>query len=99
MPAEQPDHLQLHAIVEGRVQGVGFRFFVLQNAMQLGLTGWVRNTWDDNVEVCAEGSRAALETLAAMLQTGPRNAQVTSLKADWQPTSGKFSSFKVASTS
>ena len=99
MASEQPDHHQLHAIVEGRVQGVGFRYFVLQNAMQLGLTGWVRNTWDDNVEVCAEGNQSDLETLAGMLRSGPRSAQVTSLKADWQPATGNFASFKVLPTS
>ena len=99
MPSDQLDHLQLHAIVEGRVQGVGFRFFVLQNAMQLGLTGWVRNTWDDKVEVCAEGPRSTLETLSGMLRTGPGSANVTSLITDWQPASGKYSSFKVLPTS
>jgi acylphosphatase len=99
MPSDQLDHMQLHAIVEGRVQGVGFRYFVLQNAMQLGLTGWVRNTWDDNVEVCAEGNQSDLETLAAMLRSGPRSANVISLRSEWQPASGKFSSFKVTPTS
>ena len=99
MPTEQSDHLQLHAIVEGYVQGVGFRFFVQQTAKQLRLTGWVRNTWDDKVEVCAEGSRQDLEKLAELLRSGPTSAHVTALKADWQPASGIFSSFKVLSTS
>lgn len=95
----QPDHLQLHALIEGRVQGVGFRYFVLQNAMQLGLTGWVRNTWDDKVEVCVEGSRLDLDKLAGLLRTGPGSAHVTAVKADWQPASGCFSSFMVLSDS
>jgi acylphosphatase len=41
---------RLHARVEGRVQGVGFRYFVLETAQELGLSGWVRNRWDESVE-------------------------------------------------
>jgi len=95
----QSDHIQLHALVEGRVQGVGFRYYVLQNAMQLGLTGWVRNTWDDKVEVCAQGSRPDLEKLAGLLRIGPRSAHVTNFKSDWQPASESYSSFKVITDS
>ncbi len=99
MEEGQSEFVQLHAIVEGHVQGVGFRYFVLQNAVQLGLTGWVRNTWDDKVEVCAEGPRPALETLAELLRSGPRNSNVTAIKPDWQPASSSFTSFKVLSSS
>ncbi len=50
----------LHAWVEGRVQGVGFRYFVQDEAQSLGLSGWVRNVGDDKVEVWAEGKQADL---------------------------------------
>ncbi len=52
---------RLHVIVEGTVQGVGFRAFVIDQARKLAVTGWVRNRWDNSVEVCAEGERSILE--------------------------------------
>jgi acylphosphatase len=90
---------RLHAVVEGRVQGVGFRYFVVEKAQALGLTGWVRNRLDDTVEVTAEGERPALDQFLALLHRGPRAALVTRVKADWQETSGEFNRFTVLSTS
>ena len=63
---------RLHAVVEGTVQGVGFRNFVQENAYRLNLTGWVRNRWDGTVEVTAEGDRQDLEKLLQALRRGPR---------------------------
>jgi len=62
--------------VRGRVQGVGFRYFVERAARQLNLTGWVRNRDDGDVEVYAAGSSTQLAELAAMLWKGPRWAEV-----------------------
>jgi acylphosphatase len=86
---------QLHAMVEGHVQGVGYRFFVVQQAQILGLLGWVRNTWDGKVEVKAEGKRADLETLLQQLHTGPRSAIVFHIDVDWQPASNSFKTFSI----
>jgi acylphosphatase len=86
---------QLHAIIEGRVQGVGFRYFVEENAVDLGLTGWVRNCWDGSVEVKAEGKRPALDRLLTAVQRGPRSAFVTNVRTEWLPTTGEFASFRV----
>ena len=94
----EKDMARLHAIVEGRVQGVGFRYFVIETAQSLGVTGWVRNRWDDTVEVMAEGERQALEKLLAALRRGPRAAYVTAVKTDWLPATGEFKSFWVTST-
>lgn len=88
----------LHAIIEGRVQGVGFRMFVLEEARELELTGWVRNRYSGQVEVLAEGPRPVLEILLEALQRGPRGAWVESVQHDWQPSSGQFKSFEVART-
>ena len=63
-------------IVRGRVQGVGFRWFVDHEARQLGLAGWVRNNYDGTVEVLAIGSEQQLAALAAKLRRGPRAARV-----------------------
>jgi acylphosphatase len=63
-------------IVRGRVQGVGFRWFVEREAAMLGLAGWVRNNDDGTVEVLASGSDEQLESLRAKLRQGPRAARV-----------------------
>jgi acylphosphatase len=92
------DQARLHAIVEGRVQGVGFRMFVVDIAEMLGVTGWVRNLWDDTVEVTAEGDRAALERLLAALRRGPRAAFVSKVTEEWGPPTGEFKRFWVTGT-
>jgi len=63
-------------LVRGRVQGVGFRWFVESEARNLGISGWVRNNPDSSVEVLAMGSRDQLSNLRSRLQQGPRAARV-----------------------
>lgn len=63
-------------VVSGRVQGVGFRFFVQHKATALGLKGWARNLADGRVEVYAIGTPERLDDLAAALHIGPRMADV-----------------------
>ncbi len=63
-------------LVSGRVQGVGFRWFVEGEAAQLGITGWVRNRDNGSVEVMATGTREQLNTLHGRLREGPRAARV-----------------------
>ena len=89
---------RLHATLEGRVQGVGFRFFVQDTAVSLHLGGWVRNLWSGGVEVVAEGDRSALEQLLAALLRGPRGAHVSGIDFEWEEPSGEFKSFYVRST-
>jgi len=86
---------RLHALVEGMVQGVGFRFFVTRYAEELHLTGWVRNLWDGRVEVMAEGPRTTLETMLKHLQEGPRGAQVAKVDVKWQLATNEFKGFQV----
>lgn len=92
------EQARLHAIVHGRVQGVGFRAFVVENGLSLGASGWARNRWDGTVEVVAEGDRQSLEKLLASLRRGPRMANVTKVDIDWQAYTGEFNSFSVRST-
>ena len=67
---------RIHLIVHGRVQGVGFRYFVTCEARALSLAGTVRNRADGTVEVEAEGDPAALAQLAAVVRRGPTGARV-----------------------
>jgi acylphosphatase len=90
---------QLHAIVTGHVQGVGFRSYVFDRANFLNLTGWVRNTYNGDVEVCAEGPRGDLDTLLAALRKGPYSATVIDVREQWEQPSGKFSRFLIIPTS
>ncbi|MGP8252840.1 MAG: acylphosphatase [Terracidiphilus sp.] len=66
----------LHFLVQGRVQGVGFRWFVQREASELDLKGWVRNTEDGDVEVLAAGEARDLDELRASLRRGPRGSRV-----------------------
>lgn len=91
----QPAKQRLHAIVYGRVQGVGFRFFVLQQAMELGLTGWVRNLADGTVEVLAEGDIESLQELLTALYQGPNAAFVQDVKYHYSLATEEFSGFHI----
>ena len=89
---------RFQAIVHGRVQGVGFRAFVVDRGISLGATGLARNRWDGTVEVVAEGDRLKLDRLLAALHQGPSLSNVTRVEVDWQPATGEFSSFHIRST-
>jgi acylphosphatase len=72
--------MRLHVVVRGRVQGVGFRWFVRERATELDLAGWVRNRADGCVEVAADGDAAAIARLRAALSAGPRGASVAAVE-------------------
>jgi acylphosphatase len=74
---------ELHAYVYGRVQGVGFRYFVAQKAHELALHGYARNDSDGSVEVLAQGPRPALERLLLHLRRGPSAAHVRDVRVAW----------------
>ncbi len=89
---------RIHAIVRGRVQGVGFRAGAAHEARRLDLCGWVRNRLDGTVEVLAGGDDAAVDRLAAWLEHGPRGARVTGLDVHDPPptlTSEELTAFEV----
>ena len=76
-------------VVRGRVQGVGFRWFVEREAHTLGVFGWVRNNYDGSVEVLATGTREQLTGLRRKLQQGPRAARVDAVdESEAQPDAG-----------
>ncbi|MGH9579503.1 MAG: acylphosphatase [Terriglobales bacterium] len=81
--------------VRGRVQGVGFRWFVEREAKALGLAGWVRNNADGSVEVLAMGAADRLETLRGRLQAGPLASRVDLVdEVEAQPVTG-LKSFRI----
>lgn len=88
---------RLDAVVHGRVQGVGFRVFVLRVARGLGLRGWVANEPAGRLRCVAEGPRDALEALLRELDEGPPGAWVDRVEAAWGPATGEFDAFEVRS--
>ena len=77
MKSEKTKRIAKKYVVSGRVQGVGFRFFVERWAGQLGICGYVKNLWDGTVEVYAVGDPSALEQLKFRLAEGPGAARVS----------------------
>ena len=90
--------IRLHAVISGWVQGVGFRYFVQENAYRLKLNGWVRNRRNGTVEVEVEGNKVVLERLLQELHQGPRSAVVSAVETSWSPANGEFTDFRVRMT-
>lgn len=86
---------RLVAEVMGRVQGVGFRYFVRTAATRLGITGWVRNDRDGSVLVEAEGPAIRLDQLLEALSHGPSLASVDDVKYNWHTPTGDYSDFTI----
>lgn len=84
---------ELYAVVHGIVQGVGFRYFVVEHARRLGLRGYARNASDGDVEVVAQGQRSDLERLLRLLRQGPSAADVRDVQTLWREPTEQFSSF------
>jgi acylphosphatase len=92
--AEKPTEAR-RFLVRGRVQGVGFRWFVEREAHILGIAGWVRNNSDGSVEVLAQGTRDQLSGLHSRLREGPRAARVDAVEATEAPPSANITSFRI----
>ncbi len=91
----KPDLQCRRYVVRGRVQGVGFRFFVEREAHMLGVAGWVRNNFDGTVEVLAMGSHEQLMGLRDRLRAGPRAARVDAVdESEAKPIPG-LSTFRI----
>jgi acylphosphatase len=84
-----------HYVVSGRVQRVGFRYFVYDTACAEGVAGWVRNLPDGTVEVSAEGEADAIDRFDRALRRGPIGARVDGVEADVFPPTGRQVGFVV----
>jgi acylphosphatase len=82
-------------VVRGRVQGVGFRWFVEREAHILQIAGWVRNNHDGSVEVLAQGTRDQLSGLRSRLREGPRAARVDAVEEKESQPAANISSFRI----
>ena len=85
----------VHIVVRGFVQGVGFRYFVARHVSRLGLTGYVQNLYNGDVEIEVEGNRSVIEELLKELKVGPRSSHVADLKVEWKNPDQHFRGFEV----
>lgn len=85
----------MHAVVSGRVQGVGFRFFVYREGRKLGLAGVVRNLPDGRVDVVAEGPEPTLHQLLGLLRRGPMLSRVDEVDVEWNVPPPRTSEFTI----
>ena len=92
---EEEELIGVHVIVQGKVQGVGFRAFTEFQANQHHLHGWVRNRSDGTVEVEAEGPKKALEAFLLVLERGPRFSHVAKIIVDWKATNRQTYGFTI----
>lgn len=95
MTSTEKSILARRFVVRGRVQGVGFRWFVEREAHMLGIAGWVRNNHDGSVEVLAQGTRDQLSGLHGRLREGPRAARVDAVEVSDASAVDGLSSFRI----
>ena len=85
-----------HLVISGRVQGVGFRYSMSEEAERLGVTGWVRNCRDGTVEAVVDGATDAVDAMLAWAHRGPRGASVTDVQVT--EAAGSFERFEMRPT-
>jgi acylphosphatase len=85
-----------HIFISGFVQGVGFRYFVKKNAVDLGLKGWVRNTSDGKVEAVLQGRKEDIEKMIRLCRKGPFLAEVKNVEVVWDESVEDFEDFNLA---
>lgn len=86
---------RIHLIIGGDVQGVGFRAWVLRQAQDSHVNGWVKNREDGAVEIVAEGQKEALEELVITCKKGPEVAWVKDVRVSWEQATSEFVGFEV----
>lgn len=86
---------QAHIFVSGFVQGVGYRWFVKNNARKLGVTGWVRNISDRRVEAIFQGNEEAIKKLIHRCNKGPFLSEVKNLAVEWETIELRYEDFKI----
>ena len=81
--------------VTGMVQGVGFRYFAMRQANQLGLNGYVKNRGDGSVEIQVEGQRETVDRFRSILREGPGYSSVDNVEITYEAYSAKYKKFSV----
>lgn len=90
------EFVRVRVIVDGRVQGVAYRFYAEKHAARLGVTGWIKNLADGRVEVLAEGLAEPIADFLERLKEGPRLARVEAFDVRRETPTGEFPDFRIA---
>ncbi|MCP5003783.1 MAG: acylphosphatase [Planctomycetes bacterium] len=93
------NYTRAHVFADGRVQGVFFRASTRAEAIQLGLTGWVKNCKDGRVEAVFEGAKENVEKAVEWCRKGPPGASVTHVEVDFGHATGEFGTFEIETDS
>jgi len=87
--------IQVHLIISGRVQGVFYRYSTQREATRFGLTGWVKNLRNGDVEAVIEGEEGLVEEMIKWCWQGPPGARIQDIKIERKPSTGDFSDFLI----
>ncbi len=87
--------VRAHVFVEGRVQGISYRYWARKTAQGLGLTGWVKNLADGRVEAVFEGSKSKVEKIIEKCHEGPMLAGVKHIDVIWEKATREFNNFEI----
>ena len=87
--------MQIHILISGRVQGVGFRDFARRSAEKIGVRGYAKNLANSDVEVVAEGNRVALDEFLVVLEQGPPAGRVDRVQIDQFERSEEYTGFEI----
>jgi acylphosphatase len=90
-----PDKVTAHIVVSGIVQGVGYRYFVYRKAGEYNLKGYVRNLYNNEVEIEVEGERGMIVDFYRELKIGPRSAHVTGVNIEWKEYENSYADFQI----
>ena len=95
MSSPPKNTLTLNMKITGKVQGVGFRFFVQQQAQKLGINGWVSNQSNGDVEALAQGEKTDLEQFIAKVKEGPSFSRVDDVNLNWVNEADQYFGFEI----
>jgi acylphosphatase len=89
------EKVRAHVIIEGRVQGVFFRYHTQDKAYQIGVKGWVKNRRDGRVEAVFEGNKDRVDQIIEWCRHGPPDARVANVHLTWEDYTGEFEDFSI----
>ena len=95
MSSQLQNNLTVNMVIIGKVQGVGFRYFVLRQAQELGINGWVSNKPNGDVEALAQGDKEDLEQFIAKVKQGPSFSSVDDVILNWEDGQENYTSFEI----
>jgi acylphosphatase len=95
MTTQSEEILKVNLTISGKVQGVGFRYFVLRQAQELGILGWVSNKPNGDVEAFAQGEKADLERFIAKVKEGPSFSRVEDVSLNWVKEAEQYFGFEI----